>query len=316
MSFKYNNCGTTYAALTQDEACSKPSCFGEPLVRDDRSSGSAPIETIEGLCVLVCDASRSMSQPALSATGVTKMTLVANAVERAITELGGITRSENAFIAIVAFGAKASLVTDEQGKPFIKSVRSIVDEFGTGLGHYLFDYLENDRGGLDRTRTDISAALKLALTITNDATNDAGFTRFGVTSPAKIMRQSDILTSAGRQIAVPNVRVMAYSDGAHNPADGSPLVNPFASMAPSLLMTAFIGDETGSREARIGADQMKNLATICPQHSKRGYFLINSVDRHAQLRKLFRMASGASGFCPLCLRQLTGGTIDSPMVSG
>jgi hypothetical protein len=93
---------------------------------------------------------------------------------------------------------------------------------------------------------------------------------------------------------------MIYSDGAHN---GGTLKNAFDGLYPSPLMTAFIGSEEASADSRLGADQMKLLANDCPEHGQKGYFLINSPERHAVLRNLFRMASGASGFCPQCLKR-------------
>jgi len=100
---------------------------------------------------------------------------------------------------------------------------------------------------------------------------------------------------------VPNIRILAYSDGQHNPADGSTLVNSFAKLSPSPLMTAFIGDPSSSDEAQQGAREMNELATTCPEHGIKGYFQIDGLAKHAQLRNLFRMASGASGFCPSCI---------------
>src|SRR5690242_6719951 len=81
-----------------------------------------------------------------------------------------------------------------------------------------------------------------------------------------------------------------YSDGAHN--QGA-LTNPFTDMQPvSVLMTAFIGNETVSDEARIGANQMKDFAAICPSHRQAGYFLINTRGRGDFLRRIFHMATG------------------------
>lgn len=107
-------------------------------------------------------------------------------------------------------------------------------------------------------------------------------------------------THDNRQIAVPNARVMIYSDGAHNPGAGhySSLSNPFASLQPSPLMSAFIGDDSANDDTRKGADQMKDIANICPMHDQKGYFLINTPERYAVLRGLFRMVSGGVGVLP------------------
>jgi hypothetical protein len=51
-----------------------------------------------------------------------------------------------------------------------------------------------------------------------------------------------------------------------------------------------------------GASHLEELANTCPLHGVRGYFLIDSPERYIVLRGLFRMAAGASGFCPQCLK--------------
>lgn len=292
-------CKHIYETMTQDDCCERPGCFGEPLVPITLAPSSAA--EIEGLCVLVCDASGSMDNAAFPESRVTKLKLVVSAVQRAISELSEMSKRDTAFIAIIAFGGKAALVKDRQGAPFVKSVQNIITEFGDDLAEFLFDYFGHDRGNVDRRYTDISAALQLAKQIADGALS-GDLSPFGIRHAVSLIEHSDIVTLDGRQIPFPNVRVMAYSDGAHNPDRGAVLTNAFASMQPSPLMTAFIGSEGADENARQGADQMKALANTCPEHGHKGYFLINTLERHAQLRKLFRMASGASGFCPQCLK--------------
>ena len=67
-------------------------------------------------------------------------------------------------------------------------------------------------------------------------------------------------------------------------------------------MTAFIGDESASEKTKRGAAEMRQIANICPADRVKGYFSISSAEEYAQLRMLFRMASGASGFCPECFK--------------
>lgn len=310
-----HNCNKTFVALTQDGCCDEIDCFGEPLLPQATGGGAtvatatgspahstAPLGSIEGLCVLVCDISGSMSTPAFPGHPAEKLKMVTGAIHKAIAELASITKAENAYIAIVAFGARAALVKDPDGRPFVKPVSEIISQFGEGavyLPTYLYDYFTNDHGGVDRGATDLSAALKLAREI-YDLTLAGDLSPIGVNATARLMDHSDIVTSAGQQISMPNIRVMIYSDGAHN---GSHLTNAFDGLHPSPLMTAFIGDDQASEDSKIGADQMKLLGNDCPEHGQKGYFLINSPERHAVLRNLFRMASGASGFCPQCLRR-------------
>jgi len=307
MMYKCLNCGKTYTGLTQDGCCDQINCFGEPLVADG-AGGSGQLVvyngSIEGLCVLVCDISGSMDAAAFQNHPAEKLKLVTGAVHKAIAELEGLTKAETAYIAIVAFGARAGLVKDGNDRPFIKSVAEILTEYGeyaAALPSYLYSYFKQDLGGFGREHTDVTAGLSVARKIF-DCALSGDMSSLGISASASLIEHSDILTQGGNQITMPNIRVMMYSDGAHNPPRNGPLINAFDGLSPSPLMTAFIGDEEASNDHRIGADQMRSLANECPEHGQKGYFLINSPERHAVLRSLFRMASGASGFCPQCLR--------------
>jgi hypothetical protein len=317
MAYICEECGTIYDQMTQDGFCPKDGCFGAPLMPHvpgasaSRQPSPPPaaatlgatgrIENI-GLCVLVCDASYSMNDAAFTDSPAIKLKLVTGAAHRAISELAALSRADTAYIAIVGFGARADLVRDRAGKPFLKSVTQINQEFGTGLGDYLFDYFDSDKGGIGRSATDITAGLRLAREIQDQAIK-GDLSRWGLTAQVTV-QEHDIFSLAEKsQKQVPNIRVLIYSDGAHNPSQDAPLSNPFASMQPSPLMTAFIGEESADEQHRQGAEQMKSLATLCPAHQQKGYFLINTIGRHAVLRGLFRMASGASGFCPQCLKE-------------
>ena len=296
--------------MTQDGCCEKIQCFGEPLMPDggfpstDPSPPQSPSYgqgVIEGLCVLVCDISGSMDQPAFANHPAEKLKLITGAIHKAIAELESLAKADTAYIAIVAFGEKAGLIKDSAGQPFVKSVTEIIGEFGeyaTRLPEYLYGYFKDDRAKVGRGGTDITAALKLARSI-YDSTLAGDLSAFGVGASPRLMEHSDIVTQQGSVITMPNIRVMIYSDGGNT---GSQLVNAFDGLSPSPLMTAFIGDDQDSGD-RLGADQMRDLANDCPEHGQKGYFLINSPERHAVLRNLFRMASGASGFCPQCLRR-------------
>jgi hypothetical protein len=285
-----------------DGFCSVPEHFGEPLVEVADQDTSLQPEIELGLCVLVCDASGSMEEPAFVDNPAAKLKIVAGAVDRAIADLVKITLSDTAYIAIVAFGGRADLVRDRSGKPFVKSVAEIIQEFPSGLGEYLFEYFRTDAGNIDRGYTDITAALRLAREI-YDGAMSGNLSRWGIEKPVGLLKQ-DILTAEKGQISIPNLRALIYSDGAHNPSGGVPLTNPFESVYPSPLMTAFIGDESRDANTRAGADQMRALANKCSIHGTAGYFLINNMNRYAVLRGLFRMASGTSGFCPQCLKEI------------
>jgi hypothetical protein len=74
------------------------------------------------------------------------------------------------------------------------------------------------------------------------------------------------------------------------------IINPFKNEDVDILMGCYFGP--GEEE---GCRALKEIVSKCPKHDFEQFFLINDPRRIQTLRKLFRMASGASGFCPLCL---------------
>jgi hypothetical protein len=307
--YKCVDCEKIYPAMTSDGSCERDDCFGAPLVEasagPSSSKGeSAPSAPVEGLCILVCDISFSMNEPAFVNSPAQKLKMVVGAIQRAIFELKDLAKADTAYIALVAFGRTAALVKDAQGRPFFKSVSEIMREYGEsakGLTDYLYDYFENDRGGIGRDETDITEGLTVARRIA-DCMFTEDLSSIGVTASAKLMEHSDIMTMEGKHISFPNIRVMIYSDGAHGSNIHSNLTNMFDDLNPSPLMTAFIGDPSISPAMQMGSQQMERIANTCPEHGKKGFFLINDPNRYTVLRGLFRMASGASGFCEECLK--------------
>jgi hypothetical protein len=93
---------------------------------------------------------------------------------------------------------------------------------------------------------------------------------------------------------VPNVRVLIYTDGMDT--ESPQIINPFKNEDVDILMGCYFGpgEEQGCRA-------LKEIVSKCPKHDFEQFFLINDPRRIQTLRRLFRMASGASGFCPLCL---------------
>jgi len=303
--YKCPKCGTLYTAETQDHMCAKDECYPSTLVEIEEGSqkitaeqAAAAVRLIEGLCVLVCDVSYSMNEAPFGpeSAGLTKLELVIDAVHGAFEAMQGLTRKDAAYIAMVRFAKQAKLMTDQQGAPFIKSVQDILDEFKNkdNLSRYIMRNCDQmDRGG-----TNVTEGLRLGhelvvKTLAND------LSAFGIPHSISLIQQKPFLPPVGDPIEVPNIRVMIYSDGAHN--QGA-LTNPFTDMQPvSVLMTAFIGNETINDEARIGANQMKEFAAICPEHRQPGYFLINTRGRGEFLRRIFHMATGTSGLCSQCM---------------
>jgi hypothetical protein len=104
-----------------------------------------------------------MSERAFAGREITKLDMVTRAIESALVELYRISKPDEAFIGIIAFGARAALMRDRQNRPFLLPLRQIEQEFGKdGLKPYLLDCFQTDAPGVGRKYTDITAALRLA----------------------------------------------------------------------------------------------------------------------------------------------------------
>jgi len=316
--YKCPECGKTYDTLSQDMLSE---CHDRPLepieVSQGRSSTEPPRgkvsgELMEGLCVLVCDASYSMEEDAFpeEKPDLSKLRLVVDAVQSAVDAMANLSMAKNAYIAIIAFGMHAKLITDRQGQPFIKSVANILAEFSEQatqgqrqkqgkFAAFLQDKFANADETIERRATNITEALQLAKELVDGAMK-GDLTQFGFHGRVTLIKHQ-ILTRDTDEIEVPNVRVMIYSDGVQNIGE---LANPFAGMKPvSVLMTSFIGQPEG--DMREGADDLRGMANICPKHGHAGYFLVHKEARGELLRKVFRMATKASGFCTQCALEET-----------
>ncbi|HZI54757.1 MAG TPA: hypothetical protein VFD56_13670, partial [Chitinophagaceae bacterium] len=109
-------------------------------------------------------------------------------------------------------------------------------------------------------------------------------------------------------VSIANVRVMIYTDGMQYDAAGNRklLPNPFKrNPLPHLNHDIVIGAYFG-KESDEGCNELQSLLSNCPIHNSPQFFLFDKPANIGNLKYLFRMASGASGFCPKCLeKQLT-----------
>ncbi len=320
MSYKCSNCGQSYESSTQDGFCTQDDCYGIGILEEETQAnisteGGREVTAKEiGLCIMACDASYSMTDTAFPNSPSSRMQLVSRAVSAGISDLysgtdgkdGGISKPEQAYIAIIGFGKTATLIKDKNGNPFVKSISEIKEEFPTreSLAEFLEKALTDDISQYDdemRYYTDISKALSLADEIRNDALNH-DLSKYGINGDFSILHHDIVAKKTDTPQSIPNVRVLIYSDGSHNSADNTSLINSFDDKEDSPLMTVFFGSpDDPDSTIKQGADEMKSLSCLCPIHNLSGYFLISDSKRYAMLRGLFRMASGASGFCPSCL---------------
>ncbi|MBF0275214.1 MAG: hypothetical protein HQK84_08290 [Nitrospinae bacterium] len=271
-------------------------------------------ERIEvGLGILVCDTSGSMEDYAIEGQRIPKLTLVAGSVARGIWDLVEYMSEfgkERAYIALCGFNKKADVFKDPQGNSFIKSVMEIEKEFSSArnLAEYISNAMKAHQEyvpgnliketllGKQNTKnfTNVTDGLRLAHEL-KESCLKGDMTPFG--GPSNIRAVEDVcLTPEGDSVNVPNIRCLIYSDGSHNYPNKTTITNPFANDETSVLMSAFFGKEDSR-----GFKQMESIACICPKHGEPGTFLVNNAERYHQLRGLFRMSSGASGFCKYCL---------------
>ena len=252
-----------------------------------------PIQKEVGLCVLLMDASGSMfydpafkGQKFPSSFGnefLNKAEMVSKCAANAIFQLKDITLKEHqeAYIMVIKFDHKQSLM-------FHKPIKNLIQEFGepNNFAKYIYDELSEMKGG-----TNINGALDMAYSFISKF-KEGNIPGIGDFEP---MYDSIHLPNKGGDYEIPNIRAMIYTDGEQLPDYGA-LRNPFKAHDPDLLLGAFIGDKS-----EMGCYELRNIVSRCPIHNQDQFFIIDSPQSQSTLRRLFRMASDASGFCPSCI---------------
>lgn len=285
MAYKCATCGKSYAQATADYFCTD--CGYDGLLIDDAVGATLEKQGPDpeiGLCVLLMDASGSMQNPAFPGSPISKMRLVANSAAQGIFDLRQMGLSANAYICAMLFDNNIKQL-------FFKSVKELLDEYNSDATAFA-DYLHKEitaMGGL----TDINGALQAAEAFAKSFTDS--------TIPNLqnyIPLQHTVQTKNSGDKIVPNVRVLLYTDGNQYLGDGqsAPLSNPFKAWDTDILMGAFFGSSTDT-----GCTELRNILSKCPEHEFEQFFLLDQPAKIAHLRRLFRMASGSSGFCPLCI---------------
>ena len=235
-----------------------------------------------GLCILLIDASGSMQQTPFQGNPVSKMRLISNAAAKGIFELEQMSMPSDAYICAIKFDHRVEQM-------FFKTVRELIDEYQdvTTFADYIYGELDKMKG-----YTDINGALKVAKSFA-DAFLNKKIDNFQDYTP----KEDVIYTREEERKVVPNIRTLIYTDGVQwmNGAT-APIKNPFASDEVDILMGAFFGEADGR-----GCKELRGILSKCPHHDFEQFFLLDSPAKIATLRKLFRMASNTSGFCPLCI---------------
>ena len=305
-----NNSSHTY---TPDEAEENnyfcPKCpYGEGiLINQDvtfsPTSTSTPSRSQQqedlGLAIMLLDCSGSMKESAFPNHPTTKMELIAKSVSAGIFSLSGNPLKEFAYVLIIGFDHEIDVLL-----PYT-SIEEIVNQYkdAAGLERMLKEKMLV-RGGA----TDINGVLKAAFNFTQQFIN-SDIAVLGSYKP----RIQTVLDDNMDSHQVPNVRILLFTDGEHYLGDDNKTLNPspfknlqYKGKVIDLLMCAYYGSSTDN-----GYYQLKNLASKCPRHpATEQFFLFDDPGKVANLKGLFRMASGASGFCPTCLAEASMVTRD------
>jgi hypothetical protein len=244
-----------------------------------------------GLCVILMDASSSMSDAAFEDSPITRMRLVSTSAASGIFDLKGMQNNPYAYVAAFKFDDRIELM-------FVDTIANLLDRFDRDVkkfANYLYDELVQMQQG-----TDINLALSTAYHFVERFMHkNLSELRIKEYAP---MRQI-ILNSAAESLPVANVRVLIYTDGMQYDANKEKIlndnpfkVNPLPGLNHDIVIGAFFGKEVDE-----GCQELKSLLSRCPIHDEVQFFLIDNPTRIGILKNLFRMASGASGFCPRCL---------------
>jgi hypothetical protein len=246
-----------------------------------------------GLCIILMDASSSMTDPAFEGIPLTRMTLVANCAASGIFDLERMANNPNAYVACFKFDDRVELMFVDTVSNIIGRHRTI-ETFATYLYNELFKFQQG---------TDINKALQQAHSFVDKFLKKQleGF-------PVKNYRpmlQRILKFNSVDAVSIPNVRVLMYTDGMQYVAKGSKVLspNPFKQnllqeLNHDILIGAYFGLESDK-----GCQDLKNLVSNCPIHNIPQFFLFDNPAHIGDLKYLFRMASGASGFCPRCLEK-------------
>ena len=262
-----------------------------------------PVQAIHqedlGLCIMLLDCSGSMKEPAFKNHPMSKRDLIAKSVSAGIFSLSGNPLKEFAYILIIGFDHEISTLV-----PYT-SIEKVVEEYrdASGLEQVLKDKMNKKNGA-----TDINRALEVAI----------GFTQQFINSDIAILghykpRIQTVLDDNMISHQVPNVRVVLFTDGGQymGPDKTELKASPFKNLQYNgkifdLLMCAYYGSSTDN-----DYEKLKGLASKCPRHPETNqFFLFDDPTKVANLKGLFRMASGASGFCPTCLDEANTVTRD------
>ncbi len=246
-----------------------------------------------GLCVLLMDASSSMTDPAFDGSPLTRMRLISNSAASGIFDLERMQNNPNAYVAGFKFDDRVELM-------FIDTVANLIQRFKDikVFANYLYNELFKMQQG-----TDINKALQEAYSFIDKflkiELTGLPFTNY-TPMMQRIFKHNSVETAS-----IANIRVLIYTDGMQYDSAGKRELkaNPFKKdplpqLNHDIVIGAYFGQETDE-----GCRELKTILSNCPIHDTPQFFLFDKPSNIGNLKYLFRMASGASGFCPKCLEK-------------
>jgi hypothetical protein len=263
------------------------------LIETDDEDVTGGTEKEVGLCVILMDASLSMTEQAFKGNPLTKMRLVCDSAAHGIFALQRLQNNPNAVVAIFKFDDRIELMT-------MDSVAGLMEKFGKSedkFANYLYQELDMMKQG-----TDINKALREAHTFVRQFV-DKTLADFPIPKYRPMLQP--ILTHTNQPLTIANVRVLIYTDGEQYDANESNHLdpNPFKAFPPHLVNHDIVIGAFFGQKSDEGCQQLEGLLSPCPIHNRNQFFLFDQPSNIGDLEYLFRMASGASGFCPSCLER-------------
>ena len=254
--------------------------------------GPKPLREV-GLCVLMMDASSSMTDPAFMGSPLTRMRLVSNSAASGIFDLERMQNNPNAYVAGFKFDDRVEMM-------FMDTVANLIQRFGDvkTFANFLYDELFKMQQG-----TDINKALREAYAFVSKFLKKE-LTGLSFTDYQPMLQRIFKFNSIDT-VSIANVRVMIYTDGMQYDAQGNrellpnPFkINPLPRLNHDIVIGAFFGQPSDN-----GCHELQSILSNCPIHNSLQFFLFDKPANIGDLKYLFRMASGASGFCPRCLEK-------------
>lgn len=247
-----------------------------------------------GLSVILMDASSSMTDQAFEGNPQTRMRLVASSAASGIFDLERMQNNPNAYVAAFKFDDRVEMM-------FMDTIKNLIDKYDGQVKKFA-DYIYNELFEMQQG-TDINKALKQAHIFVEKFMKKE--LDIFPTDKYMPMKQRILKFNSVDSVSIVNVRVLIYTDGMQYDTEGNNelLPNPFQDkdkpiegLNHDIVIGAFFGNSKDE-----GCNALKKILSKCPIHNEEQFFVFEDPSKIGELKHLFRMASGASGFCPKCL---------------